>query len=244
MERIGIFDSGIGGLTTLCSIQKALGGGDYVYLADDVSAPFGTKSEVELMRIGSYGVETLVGLGCKHIVLACNTLTATCKQKLVERFNVNIIGTEPALKPAVSECTKVALLATPSTIASKRVQELLLTCRGQVTCYPHYNLAGIIEGVSPDWKIMKGYIRKNCHYLDGYDGLVLGCTHYVHIKSVFEETFPHLKVFDGNDGVGRRVLSFTGKASGGSVKVYTTSRCGEERYMRILKEYKKIAKNV
>ena len=234
MERIGIFDSGIGGLTTLSAIKELLGGGDFVYLADDLSAPFGTKSEGELMKIGRQGIKTLANLGCSHVVLACNTMTATCKNRLADEFDINIIGTEPALIPAVKECARVALLATPATVGSNRVQELILKCRGQVTSYPQCNLAGIIEGFAPDWTIMSGYIKKNCHYLDDYDGLVLGCTHYVHIKEIFRKVFPHLKIFDGNDGVARRVLSFVNKPDAYRLRVYTTSRTGEDRYMRII----------
>lgn len=235
MERIGIFDSGIGGLTTLRAIRERLGGGDFVYLADDFNAPFGSKSEGELMKIGREGIKTLVNLGCSHVVLACNTMTATCKSQLTKEFKVNLIGTEPALIPAVKECARVALLATPATVGSSRVQELLLECRGQVTSFPQRNLAGIIEGVAPDWTIMSSYVKKNCHYLSDYDGLVLGCTHYVHIKDIFYDVFPHLKIFDGNDGVSRRVSSFVNKPDTYRLRVYTTSRTGEDRYFRIMR---------
>lgn len=234
MDRIGVFDSGIGGLSTLSAIMRELGGGDFVYLADDKNAPFGIKSDVELLKIGREGISTLVNLGCKHVVIACNTMTATCKSRLVEEYDINIIGTEPALMPAIKECTRVALLATPATIGSSRVQELLLKCRGQVTSYPNCNLAGIIEGVAPDWDIMKEYVKKNCQYLSDYDGLVLGCTHYVHIKESFSEVFPHLKIYDGNDGVARRLATFVKKANTTNIRIYTTSRAGESRYQGIL----------
>lgn len=239
MDRIGVFDSGIGGLSTLSAIMRELGGGDFVYLADDKNAPFGTKSDVELLKIGREGINTLVNLGCKHVVIACNTMTATCKRRLVDEYDINIIGTEPALIPAIKECTRVALLATPATIGSSRVQELLLKCRGQVTSFPNCNLAGIIEGVAPDWCIMKEYVKKNCHYLSDYDGLVLGCTHYVHIKGCFSEVFPHIKIYDGNDGVARRVKGFVKQQQSSRIRVYTTSRTGEDRYMRIFDKINK-----
>ena len=242
MERIGIFDSGIGGLTTMHSIVERLGGGDYVYLADDKNAPFGNKTECELMNIGRRGVSSLINYGCKHVVLACNTMTATCKAKLSEEFDVNIIGTEPALKPAVSECTRVALLSTRATVSSPRLQELLLSCRGQVTCYPQCNLAGIIESIAPDWDIMYKWVAKNCHYLVDYDGLVLGCTHYIHIKDVFSELFPRIKIYDGNDGVARRVEYFVKEKSEFNLKIHTTSKKGEDRYKRIFENSKKIKK--
>lgn len=234
MDRIGIFDSGIGGLTTLSSIIKLLGGGDYVYLADDKNAPFGQKSEGELTKIGRQGIQTLVNLGCNHVVLACNTMTATCKARLVDEVGINIIGTEPAIAPAIKECTKVALIATPSTLGSNRVRELMLSSRGQVSSFPQVNLAGIIESVAPDWSILYPYVRKNFHYLSDYDGLVLGCTHYVHIREVFKSIFPDIKIFDGNDGVARRVATFVDKPTREGLKIYTTSRTCEDRYKKLL----------
>ena len=244
MERIGIFDSGIGGLTTMSSIVERLGGGDYVYLADDKNAPFGNKASGELLNIGRRGVTALVNYGCKHIVIACNTMTASCKAKLSEEFSVNIIGTEPALKPAVNECTKVALLSTLATVSSPRLQELLLSCRGQVTCYPQLNLAGIIESIAPDWDIMYKWVAKNCHYLADYDGVVLGCTHYIHIRHVFSELFPHIKIYDGNDGVARRVEHFVKAKDEFRLKIHTTTRKGEDRYKRIFENGEKNKKRV
>lgn len=234
MDRIGIFDSGIGGLTTLSAIIKHLGGGDYVYLADDKNAPFGQKSEGELLKIGRQGIQTLINLGCNHVVLACNTMTATCKARLVDEFSVNIIGTEPAIAPAIKECTKVALVATPATLSSNRVRELILSSRSQVTSFPQVNLAGIIESIAPDWSILYPYVRKNFHYLCDYDGLVLGCTHYVHIREVFEKVFPSIKIFDGNDGVARRVATFVEKPTKNGLKIYTTTRKQEDRYKKLL----------
>lgn len=243
MDRIGVFDSGIGGLTTLAEIVNHRNGGDYVYYADCENSPFGTKGDAELYAIGKRAVEKLVSYGCNHVVLGCNTMTAVAKRRLVEEFPyINIIGTEPALLPAVRECTSVALLATPSTVASRRVQDLLLECRGQVACYPNPNLAGIIEGVAPDYCIMKKYLLSTCSYLVDYDALVLGCTHFVHVKEVFQECFPRIKIFDGNEGVARRVGSFVPKESGLlTLQIHTNPTDREDRYKKI---FDKIYKNL
>ena len=132
--RIGFFDSGIGGLTTMRECVKVLDGGDFVYLSDDKNAPYGVKDIAELMQIGENGVKFLSRLGCNVIVLACNTLTATIKPKLCLSYpNITFIGVEPAVKPASKENLRVALLATPRTIGSERVKSLIQSCRGKVT---------------------------------------------------------------------------------------------------------------
>ncbi len=241
MQRIGVFDSGIGGLTTLAEIAKTLGGGDFVYYADNLSAPFGSKETSELLQIGENAIKVLSCYGCETVVLACNTLTATVKSELVDKFGgIRIIGTEPAVLPAVRENLRVALLATPASISSRRVQELLLECRGQVTCFPMSNLAGIIEEIAPDWTIMYNYLKQTCSYLKNYDAVVLGCTHFVHVKHVFCECFPGIKVYDGNEGVARRVKSFINyPISGEKIKIYTAKKDEEQRYYKIFKKFYK-----
>lgn len=241
MQRIGVFDSGIGGLTTLAEIKNLLGGGDYVFFADNLHSPFGLKNKDELFKIGCDGVNMLLGLGCEIVVLGCNTLTANCKTQLVDKFKgVTIVGTEPALKPAVAECLNVALFATPATIESERVQNLLLECRGQVTCFPQSNLAGIVEQIAPDYDIMYDYVLSAYKYLADYDGLVLGCTHFVHVRDIFQKCFKHLKIFDGNYGVAKRVRSFiTQGIEKDSVKIYLTKKDEERKYYKIFDNFYK-----
>ncbi len=204
--RIGFLDSGVGGLTTLRETVNMLGGGDYVYLADTENAPYGNKSAQELLAIGIKGVKFLRRLGCSYVVLGCNTLTSNAKAELTRLFpDITFIGTEPAVLPATRERIKVALLATPATIKSARMQELLLECRGQVTCFPLSSLAGIIENSLPDISSLDRYVDFNLSYLSKYDAVVLGCTHFVYLKDLIESKFKNLKIYDGNVGVASRV---------------------------------------
>lgn len=210
--RIGFLDSGIGGITTLAQSVKALGGGDYVYLADTKNAPFGNKSFEELCNVGKSGISFLKRLGCEYVVLACNTLTANAKADLVKLFpEITFIGTEPAVLPATRECLKVALLATPSTIKSQRMQELLGKCRGQVTCYPLASLAGIIENSIFDLPLLHKYVENNLIQLLSYDAVVLGCTHFVYLKEMIASHFPKIKIYDGNVGVATRLKALVGE---------------------------------
>lgn len=240
-----MFDSGIGGLTTMAEIADFLKGGDYIYLADDVHAPFGTKSESELYELGCCGIKMLVQLGCNYVVLGCNTLTANAKKELEKEFkNVTIIGTEPAVMPAVKENLNVALLATPATISSARVQELIEPFKGRVVCYPNSNLAGVIEKIAPDYSIMEDYLKNSCAYLKRYDSVVLGCTHFVHVKEVFQRAFPKIAVYDGNFGVAKRVGSFVKSCKNPpKFQIFTTIRGQESRYQKIFDDFYKKIKN-
>ncbi|MBQ2714063.1 MAG: aspartate/glutamate racemase family protein, partial [Clostridia bacterium] len=231
MDRIGVYDSGIGGLTTLGEIIKNLGGGNYVYLADNANAPFGCKEPEELYSIGRLGVSELIKLGCNYVVLGCNTMT-TIKPLLEKAFpSIRFIGIEPAVLPAVRECCRVAVLATPTTISSEKVQRLVEPYKARVTCYPNSNLAGIIERLAPDFSTMDRYVEKTCGYLKDYDAVVLGCTHFVYLRETISKVFPHIKIYDGNEGVGKRVKELVGIGKGEEkVKIFTTDRGEENRY--------------
>ncbi|MBR7110335.1 MAG: aspartate/glutamate racemase family protein [Clostridia bacterium] len=210
--RIGFFDSGIGGLTTLKTSVELLGGGDYVYLADDKRAPYGLLDGEQLYKIGKTNVEYLIRLGCECVVIGCNTMTAVVKKRLETVFpNIYIVGTEPAVLPAVKENLKVALLATPVTAGSTRIRELLDMCRGKVTVYPTSSLAGIIENSDLDSVFLEKYVKNNLKQLNEFDAVVLGCTHYVYLTPYIQKIYPHIKIYDGNLGVASRLKSLVGE---------------------------------
>ena len=210
--RIGFFDSGIGGLTTMCTSLKILGGGDYVYLADDKNAPYGLLPEEELFKIGKKNIEYLLRLGCETIVIGCNTMTAVAKKKLEQIFSdINLVGTEPAVLPAVKENLKVALLVTPMTAGSKRMKELLDMSLGKVTVYPISSLAGIIEKSNLDNVILENYVKSNLKQLKDFDAVVLGCTHFVYLTDYIKKAYPHIRIYDGNLGVATRLKSLIGE---------------------------------
>ena len=127
-KKIGIFDSGIGGLTTLKEIQKLLPNEEYIYYADSKNNPYGEKSEEELNNIVTNIVELLLKEDVKLIVIACNTATTRCIKLLREKYPQMIfVGTEPAIKVACDKNYKnTIVMATPNTTASERVKELII----------------------------------------------------------------------------------------------------------------------
>ncbi len=209
-NKIGMFDSGIGGLTVLKELRKLLPNENYIYYADSKNNPYGEKSDSELMNIVTNIVDFLISREVKIIVIACNTATTRCINRLRKMYpNMIFVGTEPAIKVACDKNYKNTLvMATPGTIKSERTHELvklnkkrdqkitLLSCKG---------LADAIESGNKDNvnKVLHKLLDK---YVDeGIDSIVLGCTHYPHAKKNIKELFPNAKLIDGNKGVSRQV---------------------------------------
>lgn len=209
-NKIGLFDSGIGGLTTLDEIKKLLPKEDYIFYADSKNNPYGSKNNKELLEITKKIVEFLISKNVKIIVIACNTATTKCIDKLRRIFPQMIfVGTEPAVKVACDNNYKNTLvLATPGTISSKRFKKLvdvnkkenqniyLLACDGLANAIEKNDKSKIKELLD---KYLLPYKNKEI------DAIVLGCTHYPHIKSQIHNYYPNAKIIDGNNGVARRV---------------------------------------
>lgn len=126
-QKIGIFDSGSGGLSTLTAIRKFLPNAEYFYIGDVKHCPYGTKNSAELLEITSSVVERLAKWGATIIIIACNTATTRCIHQLRQRFpKLTFIGTEPALKVAHDQGYKhPLLLCTPATARASSVQKLV-----------------------------------------------------------------------------------------------------------------------
>lgn len=209
-NKIGMFDSGIGGLTVLKELRKMLPNEDYVYYADSKNNPYGEKSDKELMSIVTGIVDYLISKNVKIIVIACNTATTRCIKRLRKMYPEMIfVGTEPAIKVACDKNFKNTLvMATPGTIKSERTHELVKLNKRKdqkITLLPCKGLADAIESGNKD------NVNKVLHkLLDKYtseeiDSIVLGCTHYPHAKKNIKEIFPKAKLIDGNKGVSKQV---------------------------------------
>lgn len=209
-NKIGIFDSGIGGTTTLNEIKKLLPNEDFIYYADSKNNPYGSKSDDELYKIVKNVVDFLIKKEVKLIVIACNTATTKCINKLRENYkNIPFIGTEPAIKVACDNNYKNTLvLATPGTINSERTQELVnknKKTNQNIYLLPCDYLANAIERNDSNeidsllYKYLTPYKDKNI------DSIVLGCTHYPLIKDKIQSYFKDAVIIDGNIGVAKRV---------------------------------------
>lgn len=209
-KKIGIFDSGIGGLSILKELIKILPNESYLFYEDSIHNPYGEKTEEELFSITSNIVDYLIYNDCKLIVIACNTATTSCMKKLQEKYpNMIFVGTVPAIKIAYDENYKnTILLATPYTIQSSRVEELIHDYQNtnqNIYLVSGQNLANLIDSGRQD-KINLLLDEILSPYAEKADSIVLGCTHYPLIKKNIEQILPNCKVLDGSIGVANEVL--------------------------------------
>lgn len=209
-DSIGVFDSGIGGLSILEELKKVLPNENFIYYGDSKNNPYGEKEEEELYGIVDNIVKYLINRKVKLIVIACNTATTRCMKKLQKDYpNIIFIGTVPAIKVACDNSYKNTLvMATPSTIKSKRTHELiadnkkidqnitLLSCDGLAAAIETQNQQRIDSKLN---EIVKNYKDKNI------DSIVLGCTHYSLIKENISNYFPNADLLDGTVGVAKEV---------------------------------------
>ena len=208
MKRIGVFDSGIGGLTVLEELKNVLPNEDYLFYADSKNCPYGEKSDTELYDITSNIVDYLISNECKIIVIACNTATTRCIKYLREKYkDVTFIGTEPAIKVACDRDYKnILVMATPATIASERTSILVNENKKDyenIYLVPCEGLADAIE--TDNFKKQEDIVSSIYEeYKDKeIDAIVLGCTHYPHIKDLISKYFTNAELLDGGNGVAR-----------------------------------------
>ncbi len=202
--RVGVFDSGIGGLTVLAECQRRIPHAQYIYLGDNGRAPYGNRPAEEIARFAEEGVEELSALGAEAVLIACNTATAVCIEKLRAKYAFPIVGVEPAVKRAASCCRNALVLATQRTAESGRLRSLIARfpqTRFTVAAAPR--LAGAIEeGLvrGTDIDLEEHLPRVEC------DGVVLGCTHYAFFTREISE-FYNAPAFDGAAGTAERLKS-------------------------------------
>jgi len=213
IQPIGIFDSGIGGISVMSHIQSLLPYESLAYVADSLYAPYGTKSPHEILVRSTTAIDYLIKKkSAKLIVVACNTATAAAIKELRQIYKIPIIGMEPAIKPATksTECNRVGILATNGTLASAKFSALLEAYSGEVKFYtqPCPGLVELIEqGEASDISV-RNLIQK---YLDPFiqkkvDTIVLGCTHYIFIKEIIEDILgPKVKIIDTGIAVAKQL---------------------------------------
>lgn len=215
---IGIFDSGVGGLSVFREIRKVLPDERYVYFSDNAHCPYGEKTREYIIDRTCAITDFLLAKGAEIIVVACNTATAAAIAELRERYDVPFIGMEPAVKPAAS-CTKtgvVGVLATAGTLKADKY----LTTRGkyaeEVRFVEHVG-EGFVELVENDNTTgaeAENVVENSLIPLleAGADTIVLGCTHYPFLSDtilkVASEHFPDqtISVIDPAPAVARHLL--------------------------------------
>ena len=198
---IGVFDSGIGGVTVMKELIKILPNEDYIYYSDTINNPYGDKTNEEIISISDNIVSKLVDMGCKIIVIACNTASAISKDYLRSKYNVPIIAIEPAYK-SVPDNEKTLVMATKATINSDKFKKLFNTYNNHNTILLSCSgLADLIEEGNKN-KIID-YLKNKIGYYADVKNVVLGCTHYPLIKKEITEVLGNVNFYDGSVGVAK-----------------------------------------
>ena len=208
---IGIFDSGLGGLTIYNEIHTLLPNEDIIYLADSKNAPYGEKSKEEIIRLCVKNTEFLLEKGCKIIVVACNTASTNAVKYLREHYDVPFIRVQPAIKPAAlnSRTKVVGILATKGTLKSELLFETSQRfARGvQVVEQVGEGLVSLIEHGKMKSPEMTALLHKYIEpmLLENIDYLVLGCTHYPFLTDQIQKiTGDTVCVIDSGEAIARQ----------------------------------------
>lgn len=202
--KIGIFDSGIGGLALLGYAREMLPGEEFLFYADSDNVPYGTKTKEEIIKLSDDAVSFLVEKGCKAVVIACNTATSAAANFLREKYSIPIIGIEPAVKPAVEldDDKRILVIATPFTVKEKKLHDLIarVDISGRVDMLATPMLVEYAEKGQFDSMDVYSYLEELLDDYDIYDycSVVLGCTHFIHFKEVISEIFDNrVSIMDG-----------------------------------------------
>jgi len=211
-QPIGIFDSGIGGLSVLSHIRELLPQEDLIYVADNQHLPYGCKSTDFVCQRSVAITQFLLQQGVKSIVVACNTATAAAVSTLRQQFTLPIIGMEPGLKPGIqqSQNGQIAILATEGTLGSEKFKRLMQQHQGDadVLIHPCHGWVELVEEQKPDNREIKPAVEEQLLPLlqNSVDTLVLGCTHYPFLKSVITAIAgEEIRIIDTGPAVARHL---------------------------------------
>ncbi|WEV72812.1 glutamate racemase [Bifidobacterium sp. ESL0790] len=207
---IGVFDSGLGGISVVRELRQQLPNERVIYFGDSANAPYGVKPTEEVRRLSFDIVDKFAKEGAKAVVIACNTASSAASKQLREDYSLPIVGMEPALKPACDrgdgKPQHVIVAATPLTLREKKFTELMDRFNATNVIYrqPCPDLVEIMEqGHIGDHDLVMTTLHR---YFDDYDlstidSVVLGCTHFVFYRDYFRELLPEsTAIIDGNEG--------------------------------------------
>jgi glutamate racemase len=212
---IGIFDSGLGGLSVTANIRRLMPHENLLFWGDSAYAPYGTKTPDQIRERCFNIADHLLNEGVKAIVIACNTATSVCAHELRERYPIPIIGMEPALKLACDrghgKSQRIIVAATNLTLREQKFASLMNRFQSNNTIWkqPCPDLVTIVESghLGHQQEVNQALERYFASYdLQTIDSIVLGCTHFVFYRNYFR-TFcpPQVAIIDGNEGTANRL---------------------------------------
>ena len=209
---IGLFDSGVGGLSLLRELRSLLPNENFIYISDNAFAPYGALPPKDIRERSQALTQWHIKQSCKLVVVACNTATTNCIELLRKTYQIPIVGIEPAIKPAALQTKTgvVGVLATKGTLSSGLFHETS-TAYGQdiqIIEKEGKHLVKMIESGNLHGEeieqVLGSYIQPMIE--QEVDHLVLGCTHYPFLTPILTRILPqHIKIVDCNDAVAKQV---------------------------------------
>jgi glutamate racemase len=210
---IGLFDSGIGGVTIWKAIHELMPNENTIYLADSIKAPYGQKSKSEIIDLCFKNVAFLCAKNAKIVVVACNTATTNAIKEMRAHFDIPVVGIEPAIKPAVanSKTQTIGILATKGTLNSELFSHSLkLYHQTKIIEQVGHGLVQLIENGDTESEEMTDLLKT---YLQpmiaaNIDYLVLGCSHYPFLIPQIQKILPpNITIIDSGEAVARQTFS-------------------------------------
>ncbi len=210
-QPIGIFDSGLGGLTVWREVHRLLPNEDIIYLADSKNAPYGEKSKQEIIDLCFKNTEFLLSKGCKLIVVACNTASTNAVAELRAHFPIQFIRIQPAIKPAAlqTKTKSIGILATKGTLTSELFYENTKKFAQGVTVVEQVGngIVNLMENGKMYSEEMDSLLKKYLYPMleKKVDHIVLGCTHYPFLIPQIKEIIGYqVAVLDTGEPVARQ----------------------------------------
>ena len=247
--RIGVFDSGLGGLTIVRAITKLIPNSEIFYIADTANAPYGEKSYEQIreysLKITKYFVDNY---SIDALVVACNTATSASITLLRENYpNLTIVGTEPGVKPAlkVTKSKKIGVMATPATLAGQKYQSLVdRLCTDKEIKLFEQACPGLVEQIEAGEVLSNKTLAMLEEWLApmkeaGVDTIVLGCTHYPIASEAIKRVMKRdLKLIETGEAIARRLITLLGdyiESNGsGDIHIFATGKIDKKAVEQIL----------
>ncbi|RTE02866.1 glutamate racemase [Paenibacillus whitsoniae] len=247
--KIGVFDSGIGGITVLHEAMRRLPREDFIYFADTLHVPYGTKPKEDVLQFVKASAETIVQHDVKALVIACNTATSIAINALRQHYALPIVGMEPAVKPAIemnrASGKRVLVFATPLTLKESKYKALVsrVDDAGMVDSIPLPDLVRYCESLVFEGPAIRDYFAGILQDVDlsVYGTVVLGCTHYPFYRKLLSELLPgHIQIVDGSKGTVNRLIQLLQErgalGQGGSTDVTWLCSDNSPAYLRKMPE--------
>ena len=245
-DYIGLFDSGVGGISVLRHMLRLMPNERYLYIGDSANAPYGTKTREQVKKLSFAMAEKLMKRGIKALVVACNTATSAAIKDLRSAYpDLIVVGIEPALKLAADRFPKgnLGVMATPMTLREEKFDVLLHRFDSQcrVSKIPAPGLVELIEqgkGNSAEAESLLKSLLKD--YIGSLDALVLGCTHYPFASRTISRVLgDQVVLLDGGDGTARetkRRLAQAGLLNDGPGEIVIENSSADPRLIRLAYE--------